>query len=415
MTSAEVGGQEHVGITEPAHAGRSRRSTARRQEHRGARPEPRHDRHRRRAAACRVQRRRDLETVVARRDGIASRRPTDAGDRVGAREDAGHARSRRSGTANSLPTSATIRPITVRAPATETCWPTTARSAVSNGSTLPVTRRPGAASTSGAITASAASAASIATGSASRSSSRRTRRTAGARSRQSVRRNSARTAARPPLTTSPRDLDDPVAVRQRQRPSVPRPVECFDAGDGPGPEERQRALEVERQTNRQFARPPAVPRPTVPSRPARPRRARSSDGEVANTSRTVSLNWRTLPNPAANATSVNGSVVVSISTRAVWARWARAMASGPAPSSSVSEPVDVALAVVESSGERRRRLRGRRRRRRSGASPGRRRRRGRPTPANRATRRAGTACTPGSRARGRPRPWRRTRRSPASV
>ena len=41
------------------------------------------------------------------------------------------------------PAAATIRPATVRAPATEICWPTTARTAVSNGSTLPGTRSPG--------------------------------------------------------------------------------------------------------------------------------------------------------------------------------------------------------------------------------------------------------------------------------
>ncbi|COW56723.1 Uncharacterised protein [Mycobacterium tuberculosis] len=38
-----------------------------------------------------------------------------------------------------------------------------------------------------------------------------------------------------------------------------------------------------------------------------------------------------LENPAANATSPNGRFVVSISTRAVCMRWARANASGPAP------------------------------------------------------------------------------------
>ncbi len=64
-------------------------------------------------------------------------------------------------------------------------------------------------------------------------------------------------------------------------------------------------------------------------------RERSSVGLEANTSRTVSLNWRTLPKPAANAMSVNVIDVVSISSRAVWARCARAIASGPAPSSSV--------------------------------------------------------------------------------
>jgi hypothetical protein len=42
-----------------------------------------------------------------------------------------------------------------------------------------------------------------------------------------------------------------------------------------------------------------------------------------------------LRNPEAKATSVNGIIDVSMSTRAVVARWALAIASGPAPSSSV--------------------------------------------------------------------------------
>ena len=68
-------------------------------------------------------------------------------------------------------------------------------------------------------------------------------------------------------------------------------------------------------------------------------RRRSSVGASAYTSRTVSLNWRTLPKPAANAMSVIDIDDVSISTRAVCARWARASASGPAPSSSVTRRV----------------------------------------------------------------------------
>jgi hypothetical protein len=43
-----------------------------------------------------------------------------------------------------------------------------------------------------------------------------------------------------------------------------------------------------------------------------------------------------LANPAAKAMSDIGSALVSISSRAVWARWARARASGPAPSSAFS-------------------------------------------------------------------------------
>jgi hypothetical protein len=50
----------------------------------------------------------------------------------------------------------------------------------------------------------------------------------------------------------------------------------------------------------------------------------------------VALNCLMLAKPAANAISDSGSAVVSVRMRAVWARWARAMASGPAPSSAVT-------------------------------------------------------------------------------
>ena len=80
---------------------------------------------------------------------------------------------------------------------------------------------------------------------------------------------------------------------------------------------------------------------------------RSADGVAANTSRTVSLNWRRLPKPDAAATAGRAMSVVSSRVRAVWARWARAMASGPAPSSSVIDAVEVALAVAEAAGEAR--------------------------------------------------------------
>jgi hypothetical protein len=52
--------------------------------------------------------------------------------------------------------------------------------------------------------------------------------------------------------------------------------------------------------------------------------------------RIVSLNCLTLENPDANAISAIESVVVSISTRAVCARCARAIAIGPAPTSATS-------------------------------------------------------------------------------
>ena len=65
-------------------------------------------------------------------------------------------------------------------------------------------------------------------------------------------------------------------------------------------------------------------------------RDRSWLGVRANTDRTVSLNCRMLANPLANATCDIGRSVVSIRMRAVWARWARASAIGPAPTSVTS-------------------------------------------------------------------------------
>ncbi len=64
--------------------------------------------------------------------------------------------------------------------------------------------------------------------------------------------------------------------------------------------------------------------------------SRSRVGVAAYTSRMVSLNCRTLANPAANAMSAKDRSVVSISTRAVWARRDLARASGPAPYSWVT-------------------------------------------------------------------------------
>src|SRR5215217_739667 len=100
------------------------------------------------------------------------------------------------------PTALTTRPATVRAPATEICWPMTARTAVSNGSRLPGTRRPGAAVIDTASASSVASASSTETGSASRSRRRRTRRTAAPRSRQSASCSRARTWRRDPRSGS---------------------------------------------------------------------------------------------------------------------------------------------------------------------------------------------------------------------
>ncbi len=73
------------------------------------------------------------------------------------------------------PQSATSRPASVRAPATEICWPRTARTAISNGSHAPGTRRPGRRATSGARRGSPERTLAIARGSAERSKRREVR------------------------------------------------------------------------------------------------------------------------------------------------------------------------------------------------------------------------------------------------
>ena len=70
-----------------------------------------------------------------------------------------------------------MRPSVVRAPATDTCWPTIARTASSNPSVVPGSRVPGAERTARQSAGSPASTSSIASGSASRSNRRRDART----------------------------------------------------------------------------------------------------------------------------------------------------------------------------------------------------------------------------------------------
>ncbi len=64
-------------------------------------------------------------------------------------------------------------------------------------------------------------------------------------------------------------------------------------------------------------------------------RVRRPLGVSAKIWRIVSLHWRTLAKPAANAMCAIGRSVVSSSTRAVWLRCARARARGPVPTSAV--------------------------------------------------------------------------------
>ena len=94
-------------------------------------------------------------------------------------------------------------------------------------------------------------------------------------------------------------------------------------------------------------------------RPLRARRAsrRSTNGaaapsaQSAYTSRTVSLNWRTLPKPAANAMSVIDIEEVSISTRAVCARCAPRQRERSGTELVGDEARQVTAAVPEPAGE----------------------------------------------------------------
>lgn len=215
----------------------------------------------------------------------------------------------------------------VRALVTETCWPTMARTAISKPSTDRGSRMPGSAATTGASAGSAASAASTAVGSASRSSSRRQRATAGARSRMSVRRSVAATYPSAGVSAT---WPEPCGNRK------PLWYVPSRTSSTPGSARTARKSRSARACNggRYASRSVIVPAPVASS--GRPRAVRRPEGALAYTSRIVSLNCRTLPKPAANATSVIPRSVVSIRIRAVCARCARASASGPAPISARS-------------------------------------------------------------------------------
>ncbi len=295
-------------------------------------------------------------------------------------------------------------PAVVRAAAVETCWPSTARTASSAPSTVRGTRRPG---------------------------------------RLGHQRREDRVAPRAPVDRlgvgveveqppAPGDGGGEVGARRRGRPgrrcgrasgSAPRSpgrgrgAAC--AGRWPRPPPRPRGRRW-RPGARRGCRGAAAggtagarrAHRRVAARPVRSpcRRARSSVGGRPKTARTVSLNWRMLEKPAAKATSAMGSAVVSISTRAVWARWARARAIGPAPDLGQQQALELADAVAELGGQP-----------------------GHPGPVDHAVgdephgpahdvgprrptraipvwRRAGTACRPGSRPAGRRRPSRRSAR-----
>ena len=177
------------------------------------------------------------------------------------------------------PCSATSRAATVRAPATLTCWPSTARTAISWPSTWPGTRRPGVRRTSGPITGSPANASATATGSQSASSSRRTRSTAARGVAQVVERERGR---------HERGLPRPVGVRRArggrcrcraagESVRAYQPVTGdLDARDRAGGEEAEQRRSGVRRADGQAHR---RPRRSWPGQP--PRRPRSSVGVVA--------------------------------------------------------------------------------------------------------------------------------------
>ncbi len=230
------------------------------------------------------------------------------------------------GVRSDSPNRSASRPARVRAPATETCWPRTARMPVSAGSTVPGTRLPGERRTSRPRTGSGRSASMIATGSASRSMRRRHRATAVARSRGSSRRRRQRT---PSSTGTISTTAAPWGSRRLRRYAIPV------HSSTPGTARAARNATSAAPSNGRRAASRSVISLGGFRRPA-DRRARSSEGEAANTSCIVALNWRIDSKPAANATSVAGRSVVSSRTRAAWARWARASASPLAPTSATS-------------------------------------------------------------------------------
>ena len=239
----------------------------------------------------------------------------------------------------------------VRAAATETCWPSSVRSAVSARSTVPGSRIPGTSSTLYASTGSAPSTASTATG-------RRRGRAAAAAGRRRApgradrpaagwRRRACRAPSRPRwCREAGASASSTVAgaAREPQRPPVRAAVHLLDPGHGSRGEERQQALGVERRPDRAAAARAcpvaAVGRP--PTGLGAQRRGRHP----------VDLAHRVVELPHAREARRERDVRHAQrcrlhSSRAVCARWARASASGPAPSSAVSTRFEVPLGVAE--------------------------------------------------------------------
>ena len=231
-------GQEHVGIAEPAHAARSRRSTARFRARSSS------------AAATSADRHRVERELAARRPGRRARRSCGRGCAASA---ASPDRWRRA--ASGVGKTWVTGHRRSRAARRRGDDPSGHRACPGDGDLLADDRphgrlervdaaghpQPGVATTSGPSTSSPASAASMAAGSASRSSSRRIRRTASSRRGRRPRRSRTADARR-----RRGDHGDAVAARQVERPVERRAVPRLDAGDGPGGEEGDEVVGRER-------------------------------------------------------------------------------------------------------------------------------------------------------------------------
>ena len=127
------------------------------------------------------------------------------------------------------------------------------------------------------------------------------------------------------------ELDDAARARQAKAAAVAAAARLLHARHSPGCEEADEGVAGEgRSAGEPYA--DTCPRAGVGAVAGRPQVA----GAAANTSRIVVLNCRTLEKPELSATSAIGTSLVSSRTRAVCARWARASASGPAPTASAS-------------------------------------------------------------------------------
>ena len=151
LAQTEVGGRKRVGKTQGAHGDVLRRPFA---DAANARATARSRRGRwpwGRTAVRRARRRHARSRIVCAFRAGACRWRRGRAVRVGQRgRGRREPRKRAKGVSNGSPKRAASRPARVVAPATLTCWPSTARTASSNTSHAPGTRRPGCARTDAA-------------------------------------------------------------------------------------------------------------------------------------------------------------------------------------------------------------------------------------------------------------------------